>query len=831
MSCKENTHNKQRFLLLHFSVVLLHVALVDVVLGIEARRHVQGVARQIGLLVDPLRVDALVEAEQHRVVGLELAVKDALHVPVGTEALLDVAAAAVLGHQLHGLEPVDVVRVEEHVADDGRPLVDFVGMAGEADTLDDEAVWVNSHHGSRANQADVCGTHLPEHQDGRRGKVDRGKARCHRDGARLPVALKLVLAAQRRLREDGVGRVAADTRREDERVLGLDRLCARVEHADAVVANAHLVFVAEQAEDSERHAALLRGLGKGRRHVGNHQRHILAGRDPPRLRVVGRQGALLCAVEVLKLEDACIVLGQLLLGVPRRGAEALQAAVLGKAHAGRLVQRRVDLVGERLVLAGAAAEGAVGRLVLRVVLLVVVAARAVLVGVGDGDAVDLVVVGEKVHRPLALAAILLVAVVVIAVMHGRILAILAILVIVVLTVVALTVALRDPGCLVRGPALGHLDGAARACRLVCRVHFSAGVVTIVIAVVVVIVLGHAVAARIAAFVVQALLCLALCRAVGCGLGGLGGLGSLAGLLLLALGLVELLLGRPGLLAGHRVERDGHLQRLGEGLVAGGQDGALGRAHLSVVLAGAAGGAGVCRGLDAVNLEAAAARQVDEAVGANAVRTADVACDAQGAARALFRVGGRQRLGSDGVGEQVAAGVAPGNVAALDARERPEERAGISLAVDVKDSAINIQRLGRLAKDLLGLGGALRGDLTEPADGERHRGHALRIEQRHGLLAKRAQGRGRCRGCSALDEEDDVGELGKVGEGQEVALRTGHQRRARPQLVVLEGDGRGRRLGTGGLEGVGLRCVVAIGVADQQLAQPRGRPAAITAAAV
>jgi hypothetical protein len=50
---------------------------------------------------------------------------------VRADRLLDAAPPAVLGPQLEGLEPPDVLRVEEHEPNDGLPLVHSVGVSAE----------------------------------------------------------------------------------------------------------------------------------------------------------------------------------------------------------------------------------------------------------------------------------------------------------------------------------------------------------------------------------------------------------------------------------------------------------------------------------------------------------------------------------------------------------------------------------------------------------------------------------------------------------------------------------------------------------------------------
>ncbi len=56
-----------------------------------------------------------------------------------TQTLLDKSTSTSLGPELECLEPLHVFAVEEHVPDCDELLVDLVWMAGENDSLGDDA--------------------------------------------------------------------------------------------------------------------------------------------------------------------------------------------------------------------------------------------------------------------------------------------------------------------------------------------------------------------------------------------------------------------------------------------------------------------------------------------------------------------------------------------------------------------------------------------------------------------------------------------------------------------------------------------------------------------
>eukprot|EP00047_Mylnosiga_fluctuans_P001154 m.215504 g.215504 ORF g.215504 m.215504 type:complete len:523 (+) comp10148_c0_seq81:71-1639(+) len=377
-----------------------HTLVLHGCLPILATAAMQGDAAQCVLREGPLRVHALVEVHDDRVVGPQRVVEHALHVPVSADALLDVAAAAKLGRELDRLEPGNVLGREEHVAHDRRPLVDLEGVAAEANALDDHAVGVDREHGSCRDQADGAIANLLEDEDGR-GREDRGGEE-RRDGKRagLEEALELVLVARTGLREDRAGAVCAGADDPDEGLLRADGRRPRGVHLQVDVQQRHAVLVPQQRE----HAG-----GRGRRGrrgdageaEGDELADLEGGGGLVLLRGHTGEHALAGAGKVRKLEEARVVERQILLGIPRRVAEALQAAVLDEALACRLVLGRVHLVGE-LAVRGRRAEGLKRRLLVLDVHAGVVLLVAVLRVAGRRHAVLVVVEVDTWSRVAAL---------------------------------------------------------------------------------------------------------------------------------------------------------------------------------------------------------------------------------------------------------------------------------------------------------------------------------------------------------------------------------------------------------------------------------------------
>ena len=85
----------------------------------------------------PPGVLPLVKGHAHSVVLLDVVIELALHETVRAQRVLDVAAETELRGQLHRLEVLDILGVEEHVADDGALLVDLQRVASQDDALED----------------------------------------------------------------------------------------------------------------------------------------------------------------------------------------------------------------------------------------------------------------------------------------------------------------------------------------------------------------------------------------------------------------------------------------------------------------------------------------------------------------------------------------------------------------------------------------------------------------------------------------------------------------------------------------------------------------------
>ena len=65
-------------------------------------------------IIVPLGEHSLVQIHQDRVLLGNLSIKDTLHMSMSAETFLDVASPTILGPQLHWLEPLNVLPVEEH---------------------------------------------------------------------------------------------------------------------------------------------------------------------------------------------------------------------------------------------------------------------------------------------------------------------------------------------------------------------------------------------------------------------------------------------------------------------------------------------------------------------------------------------------------------------------------------------------------------------------------------------------------------------------------------------------------------------------------------------
>ncbi len=112
----------------------------------------------------------------------------------------NVAAAAVLGAQLDRFEPVDVVAVEEHEADDGALLVHLEGVAAEDDALDDDAVRIDRVDRAGGHQRlAVAVARLAEDEHRARREDDGREQRGHHHRFRPEEAFRLSPAQSKRV--------------------------------------------------------------------------------------------------------------------------------------------------------------------------------------------------------------------------------------------------------------------------------------------------------------------------------------------------------------------------------------------------------------------------------------------------------------------------------------------------------------------------------------------------------------------------------------------------------------------------------------------------------
>ena len=86
-----------------------------------------------------LRELTLVQVHADSIHLLDGAVKVSLEITVGAECFANVTGATILGVKFNGLEVVDVLAIEEHVADSRRLLVDLERMTRKDDPLSDNA--------------------------------------------------------------------------------------------------------------------------------------------------------------------------------------------------------------------------------------------------------------------------------------------------------------------------------------------------------------------------------------------------------------------------------------------------------------------------------------------------------------------------------------------------------------------------------------------------------------------------------------------------------------------------------------------------------------------
>ena len=146
---------------------------------------------------------------------------------MGAKALADMASPTLLRAKLDRLEILNVVRVEEQVANGCSAFVDLVGMACEDDALSDNPRRVGRHHCAAADQSQRFGMQEKSRRIGAEG--DWQIAAAHTDGrrsARSKEALELMhvvdtfaAARLRMLRIEGVHEKSTRTKKQDCRVL------------------------------------------------------------------------------------------------------------------------------------------------------------------------------------------------------------------------------------------------------------------------------------------------------------------------------------------------------------------------------------------------------------------------------------------------------------------------------------------------------------------------------------------------------------------------------------------------------------------------------------
>jgi len=174
---------------------------------------------------------------------------------------------------------------------------------------------------------------------------DWAKDRGHRVAVGVEEALKLELVRPNRvLGEDGAGPVASESALDDELVFGLDGFVERGNTLHCKVDDGRLVLVFVETADDERPqgvdplAQRLRHVDDVERDVGAHLwvgksgqsvgpcglgRSLHTYHDP----VPNLENVLDGAGEIFELEDASVLDGEILLGIPRCVAERLKPSV------------------------------------------------------------------------------------------------------------------------------------------------------------------------------------------------------------------------------------------------------------------------------------------------------------------------------------------------------------------------------------------------------------------------------------------------------------------------------------------------------------------------
>ena len=141
---------------------------------------------------------------------------------MGAQAILDVSPPPRLGPQLHRLEPVHVLSVEEHEPDRADALVHVEGVAGEDRPLHHHPVGISGEQGAGGEQGLPAIWQLLEHKNGGGWEADGGEG----GHDYLPFAeppFVLVLVAMGVLGEGGAGGEPPPSTLEHQARLGLDR--------------------------------------------------------------------------------------------------------------------------------------------------------------------------------------------------------------------------------------------------------------------------------------------------------------------------------------------------------------------------------------------------------------------------------------------------------------------------------------------------------------------------------------------------------------------------------------------------------------------------------
>src|SRR5690349_16016528 len=97
----------------------------------QCRRLGRGVQELTAELCRWSGPDTLVRTDTNRVLRVDAPVKRGLEVAVRTQRLLDVPSASPLGPQRQGLEPLNILPVEEHAPNGSDLLVNVVRVTRE----------------------------------------------------------------------------------------------------------------------------------------------------------------------------------------------------------------------------------------------------------------------------------------------------------------------------------------------------------------------------------------------------------------------------------------------------------------------------------------------------------------------------------------------------------------------------------------------------------------------------------------------------------------------------------------------------------------------------